>query len=176
MPAKQGREELVAFFYVAAESAAGASHQLLLVKKKREKKKKNNNFPSVFCLPLYCSKISPSRPVTPPHPSSPVPPPSSSSLLLSSLVLTPHCTQVPAEFLQQEGTGPKKPSSVRATADCWLASSPLRSPLIDSSCFHTSLSLSLLPLCLSSLSSSLFLLRLILKAQHSLHACTEGKK
>lgn len=73
-------------FHVAAAAAAepaGASHQLTAARKKEEKKKqrKNNNFPSVVCLPLYCSKTSPSRPVTPPHPSSSPPLPSPPSIL-----------------------------------------------------------------------------------------------
>lgn len=119
---KQRREELVAF-YVAAESA-GASRLLLL---KRRKK----NFPSVFCLPLYCSKTSPSRPVTPPHPSSP--------LLLPILCFYPlwssHLTAL--RFLQSSCREAQdlKLSSVRATAGCWLPSSPLLSLLIDSPAF-----------------------------------------
>lgn len=63
--------------------------QLLLEKKKKrreKKKRKENNFPSVFCLPLYCSKTSPNRPVAPPHPSPPLllPPFLSFFLLLST--------------------------------------------------------------------------------------------
>ncbi len=126
---------------------------------------KKNNFPSVFCLPLHCSKTSPSRPVTPPHPSSPALLP---TLLLSSLVLTPHCTQVPAEFLQQGDTGPK---IKLCESHCRLLVTILTSPFTTthrSPCFRSSLPL--LTLFLP------FLLRLILKAQHSLYACTEGKK
>lgn len=165
---KQEREELVSFLMPLLLSLLELRINCCW-EKKNEKKKRKNNFPSVFCLPLYCSKTSPSRPVTPPHPSSPAllllphPP-----LLLSSLVLTPHCTQVPAEFLQQGDTGPK---IKLCESHCRLLVTIFTSPFTTTHrfpCFRTSLPL--LTLFLP------FLLRLILKAQHSLYACTEGKK
>ena len=102
--------------------------------------KRADNFPSASCLLLYCSKTSPSRPVTTllssPLLSSPLlssPLLSSSSpllssplpLLLSPLVLTPHCTQVPAADERHRDLKSKK--SVRAAAACLLPSVPLSS-------------------------------------------------
>ncbi|KAI9548956.1 hypothetical protein NQZ68_003490 [Dissostichus eleginoides] len=52
---KQGREELVAFFMLLSLLELYSNCCW------REKYRKNN-FPSVVCLPLYCSKTSPSRP------------------------------------------------------------------------------------------------------------------
>lgn len=145
---KQEREELVAFFMLLS---------LLELYINCCWKKKKKNFPSVFCLPLYCSKTSPSRPVTPRHQSPPL-------LILSSQVLTPHCTQVPAELLQQGGTGAKICESY-----CRLLVTIFTSPLTTHWFVLLSFPSYLLALLLPSL------LRLILKAQHSLAACTEGR-
>lgn len=127
-----------------------------------EGKNNNNNVPSVFSLSLYCSKTSPSRPVTLPPLSSSSPP-----HLLSSLVIIPRCTLVPAEFLQQEGTLPK---NKLCENPCRLLVTIFTSPFTAHwfLCFSTSL------LLVSFLLSSL--LHLILKAQHSPSACTGGKK
>lgn len=124
----------------------------------------------MVCLPLYCSKTSPSRPVTPPHPSSSPPP---STLSGPHTSLHSGSCRVPAAGKAQDLK--KKNQAIylsiyEGESHCRLPVTIFTSPLTTHRfpCYCTPL-----PLLARFLP---FLLRLILKAQHSLYACAERKK
>lgn len=91
---KQGLEELVAF------SVLLSLLELHINCCWEEKKKKKKQLPICVLPASILQQNQPEQTGNTPSPILPCPPP---PLFLSSLVLTPHCTQVPAELLQQAG-------------------------------------------------------------------------
>lgn len=160
-------------FHVAAAAAepAGASHQLTAARKKEKKEKEKQQLP-ICGLPA--SLLQQNQPEQTGNSPSPILLPPSFYPLWSS-----HLTAL--RFLQsscsREGTGPKKKknqaiylSIYEGESHCRLPVTIFTSPLTTHRfpCYCTPL-----PLLARFLP---FLLRLILKAQHSLYACAERKK
>lgn len=126
---------------------------------------KNNKLPICVLLASILQQKQPkSLPLS--HPLSP--------FHLLPLFLYPLCSHLtalrsPYSSCSREVQHLKSSSVLRGTADCWFPCSPFFSSLIDPPVFI------LPPAPLFVPPFLVFLLRLILKAQQSLSACTEGK-
>lgn len=152
---KQARKELDSFFYWICWSFTSSAAV------KEKKKKKKNNFPADSIL----QQNQPEQTGNTPSPILPSSPPS--SLLLSSLVLTPHCT---LRFLQSSCS--RDAHTGTKTQLCESHCRPLVTiftPLLIDSPLLSRLPPSLPVLLSSPLFLPFPLLRLILKAQHSLY-------
>lgn len=133
----------------------------------RKKNKKTQQTSHLFSACLYTAakiaQVTPSLPFS----LSFSPPP---------LFLYPFCSHLnalrfPYSFCSREVQHLKSSSVLRGTADCWFPRSPFFSSLFDPPVFIVPPATLFVP----PPPFLVFLLRLILKAQQSLSACTEGK-